>query len=284
MIQILTQDAMNILGESYEWMKKYPAQLMIYCFAEGLEFGLIIFKNKSSGQIKQFSVKLDLDYLDKIFAKARMINDIVKVIVEHGGIDAGGSVDCLPERINKLRTCEGCDFNHICLPDIHFDQIKIQDDPIFEKEIKRKTEKLLSLHGYVPSAKEELADYRLSFEVGMDLREVTGYGHSPIPLQVGYGHYWNHYYGSYGMYVPYARSVYNHWLIMRVSDTGRLNPLRKGIVEWVGEAATARYSADLREAINYLLVGSFEYFGQDTKKRMTVTIDENNPMIKEIME
>jgi len=158
------------------------------------------------------------------------------------------------------------------------------ENPIFEKEIKRKTEKLLSLHGYVPSVKEELADYRLSFEVGMDTREVTGYGYSHTPLWVGYGHYWHHYYGSYGMYVPYARSIYNHWLIMRLSDTGRLNPLRKGMVEWVGEAVAVGYSPDLREAINYLLVGSFEYFGQDTKKRMTVTIDENNPMIKEIME
>ncbi len=155
---------------------------------------------------------------------------------------------------------------------------------IFEKEIKRKTEKLLSLHGYVPSAKEQLADYRLSFEAGMDSREVRGYGYSHMPVRVGYGHYWNHYYGDYGMYAPYARSFYNQWLRMRISDTGRLNPLRKGMVEWVGEAVTARYSGDLREAINYLLVGSFEYFGQDTKKRMTVTIDENDLRIKEIME
>jgi len=158
------------------------------------------------------------------------------------------------------------------------------ENPIFAKEIKRKTEKILSLHGYVPSAKEELADYRLSFEVGMDSREVTGYGYSHIPIWVGYGHYWNHYYGGYGMHVPYSRSVYNQWLIMRVCDTGRLNPLRKGMVEWVGEAVTARYRMDLREAINYLLVGSFEYFGQDTKKRKTVTIDENDPRIKEIIE
>jgi len=157
-------------------------------------------------------------------------------------------------------------------------------NPIFEKEIKRKTEKLLSLYGYVPSAKEELADYRLSFEVGVDARDVAGYGYYHTPIRIGYGHQWNHYYGSYGVYFPYARSVYNHWLILRLSDTGRLNPSRKGMVEWVGEAATVRYSADLREAINYLLVGSFEYFGQDTKKRMTVTIDENNPILKEIMQ
>ncbi|MHC4423043.1 MAG: DUF4136 domain-containing protein [Planctomycetota bacterium] len=158
------------------------------------------------------------------------------------------------------------------------------ENPIFEREIRRKTEKLLRMYGYVPSAKEQLADYRLGFKVGVDSREVTSYGYYRMPVWVGYGHYRDHYYGGYGTYVPYARSVYNHWLIMRVSDTGRLNPSKRGMVEWVGEAVTGRYSADLREAINYLLVGSFEYFGQDTKKRMTVTIDEKNPMIKEIME
>jgi len=31
-------------------------------------------------------------------------------------------------------------------------------------------------------------------------------------------------------------------------------------------------------------VGGFEYFGQDTKKRVMVTIDENDVRIKEIME
>lgn len=157
-------------------------------------------------------------------------------------------------------------------------------NPLFDKEVKRKIEQLFRRDGYVPSAKEELADFRLGFEIGIDSRKLSALGSPYVPTKTGYGGYSRHHYFAYSTYVPYAEITYDEWLMLKVSDTGRLNPARKGTVVWVGEAVTSRISADIREAINYLLIGTFEYFGQDTKHRMRIELSADDPRIKEIME
>lgn len=135
-------DAMDELGKKYPWLKKYPAQIMIYLFAKGVEKGIVLFKNKSNGQLKQFNVEIDLIYLDHLFKKSHKINVCVENI-ENNQIDVvNGSADAyLPDRINEKDICESCNFNHICLPDIKFGpDLTIKDDPIFEKLIDRWTE------------------------------------------------------------------------------------------------------------------------------------------------
>ncbi|HUT28376.1 MAG TPA: DUF4136 domain-containing protein [Sedimentisphaerales bacterium] len=157
-------------------------------------------------------------------------------------------------------------------------------NPIFQKEIKGKIEQLLARRGFSHAAKEDVADYRLDFAFGINRREVTGFEPYYGPASsFGFGGYRRYYYG-YGSYVPYAETYHDQWLTIRLSDTGRRNAADKGKVVWVGEAATTRYSADLRQNISYLLVGIFEYFGQDTRKQVAVTIDQSDPRIMRILQ
>ncbi|HUW18398.1 MAG TPA: DUF4136 domain-containing protein [Sedimentisphaerales bacterium] len=156
-------------------------------------------------------------------------------------------------------------------------------NPIFEKEIKGKIEQMLSQRGYSVAAGEELADYRLGFDFGVHRREVWGVQSYYGPDWFGYGGYrGSHYYGWYGAHIPYTEVYHDQWLSIRVSDTGRENAAAKGAVIWVGEAVTTRFSADMRETINYLLAAVFEYFGRDTKKRTRVKIEQSDPRITEL--
>jgi hypothetical protein len=156
-------------------------------------------------------------------------------------------------------------------------------NPIFREEIKDKIEQLLTRRGFSPLANQDLADYRIDFAFGINRREVTGFEPYYGPVSsFGFGGYRRYYYG-YGTYIPYAETYHDQWLTIRLSDTGRRNPAEKGKVVWVGEAVTTDYSADLRQTISYLLVGIFEYFGQDTRKQVAVTIDQSDPRVMQIL-
>jgi len=99
----------------------------------------------------------------------------------------------------------------------------------------------------------------------------------------GFGGYRRYYYGHAG-YVPYTETYHDQWLTIRLSDTGRQDSAAKGQVVWVGEGVTTQYSGDFRQTVGYLLLGIFGYFGQDTKKQMTLTIDQSDPRIMQIAE
>lgn len=154
-------------------------------------------------------------------------------------------------------------------------------NPIFDAEVKGKIEKLLRGDGYMTSAKEELADFRLAFNVGVNTRDIS----SPKgTAYAGYGYPRSrYYYGGYYGYYPYVDAIYDQWLMMKLYDTGRTNPARKDNLMWFGEAVTSRYSVNIREAVDYLLVGTFEYFGEDTKKRMTVELKSGDPRIQQFI-
>ena len=49
---------------------------------------------------------------------------------------------------------------------------------------------------------------------------------------------------------------------------------------WVGEARSTGTSADLRTAINYLLLADFQQFGQNTGKAVNVEINEAAPQVQ----
>jgi hypothetical protein len=52
----------------------------------------------------------------------------------------------------------------------------------------------------------------------------------------------------------------------------------EGLV-WLGEAMTGTEDPELREAINYLLVGCIEYLGKDTAEWVTMRIERDDPRI-----
>jgi len=135
--------AMTELGELYPWLKKYPAQILSYCFAKSAKFGIIIFKNKSNGRMKQFVLDLEknMSYLDAVFEKAKKVNRLVKKFYNRDGSkkfkpDSPEAEKVLPPRVSKRDECRFCDYKFLCLPDVDFGSpLKINDDPSTEAKI-----------------------------------------------------------------------------------------------------------------------------------------------------
>jgi len=134
------------------YMSQYRAQMQLYLFFSNEEWGLTLFKNKSSGQLIQFYVKLDIDYVDGILKKAEKINKIYEKWLKLSDAkqkDAKAIDEFYPERIKDRDICKSCKFNHICLPDIKWGEpLKMEKDPQFEEKIDRWLE-----------GKETAADY-----------------------------------------------------------------------------------------------------------------------------
>ena len=107
------------------WLKPYLCQITLYAMHKNAEYGIILFKNKSSGEMRPIIVPLDYDLGEACLRTAESINAHIK---------AGTT----PEMTDNRDACEHCPFSHICLPGIDFGEpLKIKDDPQFEKKIDR---------------------------------------------------------------------------------------------------------------------------------------------------
>jgi len=151
-------------------------------------------------------------------------------------------------------------------------------NPIFDKQIRKSANALLGGYGYAVAETAEGADYRLTFQVGVDSEKVAGY--TPM-FHSHFGHY-GRTPGSFGLgyttYAPYFDTLYDQWLILRL-----LKPGPEGdTVVWVGEAMTSTDRAELRETVDYLLVGCIEYLGVDTGRKVTMFIKHDDPRIMDI--
>lgn len=151
-------------------------------------------------------------------------------------------------------------------------------NPIFEGEIKAKIETLLTEKGYRVQA--DGADHLLAFDYGIDSgRPVMGvapHWHSHA--------YCDYYYsGSYGYgyytYAPYTEVVYTRWLVMKMFDNKAYGASKKVKPLWIGEIASVGLDSDLRELMNYMLIVGFEYFGEDTGRRVSEVISKNDDRV-----
>ena len=100
----------------WHYMRKYPAQLTLYMFMDNKERGVFIFKNKSTGQIKD--IWLDLDYAlgEKLLRKAEAINSHI----------AEGTLPGPMEYSEEI--CTDCPYVHICLPERIGTEVEVVDD------------------------------------------------------------------------------------------------------------------------------------------------------------
>lgn len=136
--------------EKYPWTKKYIAQFQIYLFGSGDEYGFMILKNKSTGEIKVLKMKLNLDYVESLLKKAEAIE---KHIIEN----------TLPDRIEDFKECKKCQFNHICTPDIINNMSSmIVNDKL--ESLLNKREKLKSGKQEYDKADKELKEILKQFE------------------------------------------------------------------------------------------------------------------------
>ena len=106
----------DMIRHKYHYMRKYPAQLTLYLLMDGKEEGIFLFKNKSTGELKEIWLDLDYDFAESLVQKAELINKHV----------AEGT---LPEPMEYNEDiCGSCGFVHICLPDRIGKEVEVSDD------------------------------------------------------------------------------------------------------------------------------------------------------------
>jgi hypothetical protein len=168
-------------------------------------------------------------------------------------------------------------------------------NPILRRQIASKIRDLLLGDGFHPVETAEAATYTLTFEVGIDSERVLDYALVGRPFGSYYGGYrrgggfgWGL---GYSTYEPYIDTIYTHWLRMRLYATKSPGPNTEGgetvrpagrQTVWLGEALVGTETPELREAVNYLLVGCVQYLGADTEEWVTMTIKEDDPRIQGI--
>ena len=155
-------------------------------------------------------------------------------------------------------------------------------NPILADVIAAKIRALLEEHGYTATEKAADAGYVLTFRAGIDSTGVMDYMPVSRPFGGFYGFYGGGFRGlgyGYTTYVPYIETVYAHWLDMRLFAQGS-NAKDRTHPVWIGEAVVGRSDPEMRDSVNYLLVGLFECFSTDTRRWITMTIKENDPRIE----
>ncbi len=155
-------------------------------------------------------------------------------------------------------------------------------NPIFDREIKAKIETLLKWHGYIPADAPAGSDYRLTFQAGVNSRSVSGLAPVYHPAGGFHGGYWEGYHFGYTAYIPFSDTLYDQWLVLKLFALPAAGTSGPDRLVWVGEAITSTSVADLRQAVNYLLVAGFEYLGVDTKRRIGLTIRADDPRILQL--
>jgi CRISPR/Cas system-associated exonuclease Cas4 (RecB family) len=94
----------DLKNGKYGYLRKYPVQLNLYLWMDGKEKGVFLFKDKTSGQMKEIWMDIDTELGEETLKRAEAINQHIK---------AG----TMPEPISEEMWCNGCPFAHICLPE-----------------------------------------------------------------------------------------------------------------------------------------------------------------------
>jgi hypothetical protein len=163
-------------------------------------------------------------------------------------------------------------------------------NPLLDKEIKEKLNKLLLTHGY-PVTTFERADFYLFYKYGMGAQSVSVTApdyYGGVGWGVGYGGGgwgWGGGWGGPAFYLglPLAgyssdiSPLYDRWLQLTVVEGPAFRTQKLSRPVWVGEAHSLGTSSDLRTVLNYLLVANFKEFGKNTGKAVTREINSQNP-------
>jgi hypothetical protein len=161
-------------------------------------------------------------------------------------------------------------------------------NPLLEKEIKAKIEKLLTKQGYL-LVPYDRADYYVLFTYGLGNPQTVsvtaptwsvgvGFGPGYCGPGVGYGVYWP----GCGPFYTETQALYDRWLRVNVVEAKYYRETGKSRPVWVGEAHSPGASSDLREVLNPLLIAAFEQFGVNTGKAWPTTIRQNDPRVTDL--
>lgn len=155
--QITDFDSLN----KKPWLRAYKCQITLYMLMKNIDLGVLLFKDKSAGSMKQINCGLDYELGEACIRTAEAINEHI----------ANGT---LPDRIDDRQTCGKCPFRLICLPDIDFGiPLRIVDDPLYEERLNRYAE----LQDFATEAKqlyEVIRDEAKSQADGGELNVIIG--------------------------------------------------------------------------------------------------------------
>lgn len=127
------------------YVRGYYDQMQLYLLMSEKPEGVIILKDKVSGQLKQIRIELDYAYAELLIQKLEAVNKCVEANI-------------YPDRIEDKSVCGYCDFKHICLPDEAFEAMELDN-----------SEELLELL----ELRESLMDSAKSYEeVDEQLKEI----------------------------------------------------------------------------------------------------------------
>ena len=100
-------EPMAMTTSRLSWVRKYPAQILAYMLMDNKEEGIILFKNKSTGEKCQKNFKLDYEYVESILKKLERVNEYV-------------AKKELP-KVEMCEDCKDCGFQKtICFPDCDY--------------------------------------------------------------------------------------------------------------------------------------------------------------------
>lgn len=148
---ILNMAPTDMLASRYLWIRKYPAQILLYMLMEGSSMGIMVFKNKTTGEKCQKLFILDeamLEYAESVLKKLEAVNAHV----------AAGTV---PDA-KFIDECKGCPFaKTACFVGRDYGPgIDIADDPEIETKLSRREELQSARDEYEDLDKEIKERYR----------------------------------------------------------------------------------------------------------------------------
>lgn len=120
---------LDMLKSKYSWIRKYPAQILLYMLMEGSEYGLMVFKNKTTGEKSQKIFRLEgdlLEYAETILKKLETVNAHI-------------DLKTVPDA-QLIDDCKGCPFaKTACFPGADYGPgIDILQDQALEEQLNRR--------------------------------------------------------------------------------------------------------------------------------------------------
>jgi len=168
-------------------------------------------------------------------------------------------------------------------------------EPLLEREVQQKIEVLLRARGYTVTSVPESSHLIFAYFAIDSGTTATGV----MPIFTPGGVATSDTYTSTGQwattttqlpghtnYVPYRYTFFTRFLGMHLYQTRRwavsTQEDRGDAVVWKSTTVSSGSKSDLREVIDFLLVGTFDYFGRDTGKQKTETMFEASRSVSQL--
>lgn len=171
------------------------------------------------------------------------------------------------------------------------------DEPLLEAEVKRKIEALVRGRGFEVADRDDASHILAAFfaidagNTGSGVASVYqpgGTSRSFVYTNTGrWATATTHHPGTTS-YVPYSYTYFTRFLGVSLYERERWlasedDDLADAIV-WRATTTSAGSSSDLRRVVDYLLVTTFEHFGEDTGKRKRETLFQGDRRVRDLRE